>query len=258
MGSARYKAKQCLCCLLGKDNEGEKKKKKVFFPAPLVELLQRFEGLLDPWMFLYLLLSTAGLSGETWLLVSDRWGAHSFWRCLWSAHSWRSRRLGLAGECPARSCAAFLAPCSAWLPMAKQLQCWEVRSCHSSCPWRALKRWTCIWPLPHRKTWEGSGRAAASRDRGWREAAVKQLTKSTFFAQMALWASAQSRPLPPKCCQPATQSLSPLWSLVGKWHVTGLATSSSVQTRGKLQASTIAVAPQLLPLFLLLPGRGSV
>lgn len=33
--------------------------------------------------------------------------------CLRSAHSWRSRRLGLAGECPTRGCTALLASGSA-------------------------------------------------------------------------------------------------------------------------------------------------
>lgn len=41
LSGAWYKAKQGLCCLWGKDNE--KKDPEVIFPAPLVELLQRFE-----------------------------------------------------------------------------------------------------------------------------------------------------------------------------------------------------------------------
>lgn len=135
------------------------------------------------------------------------------------------------------------------LPVAKQHKCWAARSCHSPCPWRALRSWTCSWPLPCRESWEGSEEAAASRDRGM-EGGSCEVTHQNHLpcSDGTMGLSPEQTSLPLKCCQPAAQPF-----VQSDWEMTCDKSGNSSSEGNCVQAATTALVPQLL-----LPRRGSV
>lgn len=115
LGGAQYEAKPsrvCVACW----GRTIRKKAEVIFPAPLVESRTKFRGFigsLDVSVFVLI---------YSWLIWGDLVAGLCSLRCLfqfkylWTAHSWRSGRLELAGERPARrlhSMASFT-QCLGW------------------------------------------------------------------------------------------------------------------------------------------------